>query len=113
MTHFSHVSLYFFFFLSPRAPPSLPANPVVHSVFSSVIDFQPDLAMLSIVVDRASYKDLSNLHHLKLDSQLQLQSIPTLFKFIEEECVDRLVEGQCTELQNVFEFIREKEEGEQ
>lgn len=62
--------------------------------------------MVSVFVDRESYKDTLLLHPLRTDADLRLTAVPTLFKFVNGSCVDKLVENDCTSEVLVDQFLR-------
>ena len=64
--------------------------------------------MVSVFVDRTLYKDAANPHPLKTDAELKLSAVPTLFKFVNQRCVARLVENDCKSPELVGAFIREE-----
>lgn len=82
------------------------ANPLVHAAFDEAYGQGRDLVMVSAFVQRATYKDPLNTHPFRTDSEMHLTAVPTLFKFVHGACIDRLVEGQCHDLDAIRAFLK-------
>ena len=81
------------------------ANPLVHAAFDEAYAQGKDLVMVSAMVNRETYKDPLNTHPFRTDSELHLTAVPTLFKFVHGACIDRLVEGQCHDMEAIRAFL--------
>jgi hypothetical protein len=82
------------------------ANPIVDAAFDRAVNTQPDLLMVSVFVDRESYKNAEVAHPLRTDPELRLTAVPTLFKYVNGECIARLVENDCTSPVLLEQFLR-------